>query len=94
MKREGTRTWMAPVDPMLGKLERAIAQTPKIERKRVFLPMSAPWLETFESEVASFPMSKFADQVDSMVHFLGFLDVRSRWTYELPAYRNHRERPF
>ncbi|MGD0187419.1 MAG: phage terminase large subunit [Roseiarcus sp.] len=94
LKREGTRTWMAPVDPKLGKLERAIAQTPKIERKRVFLPMSAPWLETFESEVASFPMSKFADQVDSMVHFLGFLDVRSRWTYELPAYRNHRERPF
>jgi phage terminase large subunit-like protein len=47
-----------PHDPQLGKVERAIAQTPKIERKRVYLPMSAPWLETFESEVAAFPMSK------------------------------------
>ena len=94
LKREGTRTWMQPVDPKLGKLERAMAQTPKIERKRVYLPLSAPWLETFENEIASFPMSKFADQVDSMVHFLGFLDLRNRWTIDLTAYRYHRERPF
>ena len=90
LKREGTRTWMQPVDPKLGKLERAMAQTPKIERKRVYLPVSAPWLETFENEIASFPMSKFADQVDSMVHFLGFLDLRNRWTIDLTAYRYQR----
>ena len=94
LKREGTRGWLNSVDPKLGKVERAIAQTPKIERKRVYLPVEAPWLETFENEVAAFPNSKFADQVDSMVHFLAFLDVRNRWTINLPAFRNHRERPF
>lgn len=94
LKREGTRTWMQPVEPRLGKVERALAQTPKIERKRVFLPISAPWLETFENEIAAFPMSKFADQVDSMVHFLAFLDARNRWTIDLTAIRDHREQPF
>lgn len=94
LKREGTRTWMQPVDPKLGKIERAIAQTPTIERKRVYLPKSADWLETFENEIAQFPFSKYADQVDSMVHFLAFLDVRNRWTTNLTAHRDHRERPF
>ena len=64
VKRPEARSWLHPHDPKLGKVERAIAQTPKIERKRVYLPVSAPWLETFESEVATFPMSKYADQVE------------------------------
>ena len=64
VKRPEAWSWLHPHDPKLGKVERAIAQTPKIERKRVYLPVSAPWLETFESEVATFPMSKFADQVE------------------------------
>jgi predicted phage terminase large subunit-like protein len=94
LKREGTRRWMQPVQPQLGKVERALAQTPKIERKRVYLPLTAPWLETFENEIAAFPMSKFADQVDSMVHFLALLDLRNRWTINLTAFRDHREQPF
>ena len=48
VKRPGGWSWLHPHDPKLGKVERAIAQTPKIERKRVYLPVSAPWLETFE----------------------------------------------
>jgi predicted phage terminase large subunit-like protein len=94
LKWEGTRSWMQPVDPKLGKVERAIAQTPKIERKRVYLPVSAPWLETFENEVAAFPMSKFADQVDSMVHFLALLDQYTSFTMNLSAIREHRQQPF
>ena len=94
LKREGTRTWMQPVEPRLGTVERALAQTPKIERKCAFLPTRAPWLETFENEIAAFPMSKFFDQVDSMVHFLSFLDVRDRWTLNLSAVWDHREQPF
>ena len=93
-KRPGARSWLHPHDPKLGKVERAIAQTPKIERKRVYLPVSAPWLETFESEVATFPMSKYADQVDSMVQFLHSLDVRTRWTMNLTAFRDYPEQPF
>ena len=94
VKRPGAWSWLHPHDPKLGKVERAIAQTPKIERKRVYLPVSAPWLETFESEVATFPMSKYADQVDSMVQFLNSLDVRTRWTMNLTAVRDYREQPF
>jgi predicted phage terminase large subunit-like protein len=94
LKREGARRWLCPHDPKLGKVERATSQTPKIERKRVYLPVSAPWLETFESEVATFPMSKYADQVDSMVQFLTLLDHRLRWTINLSAVRDRREQPF
>jgi len=94
LKREGARGWFCSNDPALGKVERATAQTPKIERKRVYLPTTAPWLETFESEVATFPNSKYADQVDSMVQFLTLLDHRNRWTIDLSALREHREQPF
>ena len=94
VQRPGARSWLHAHDPKLGKVERAIAQTPKIERKRVYLPVSAPWLETFESEVATFPMSKYADQVDSMVQFLHSLDVRTRWTMNLTAFRDYPEQPF
>jgi predicted phage terminase large subunit-like protein len=94
LKREGSRRWFYWHDPELGKVERALAQTPKIERKRVYLPVSAPWLETFEAEVATFPNSKFADQVDSMVQFLYAFDRRVRFVLNLTAYRDHREQPF
>jgi hypothetical protein len=33
--RQGSRCWLCDCDPALGKVERAIAQTPKIERKRI-----------------------------------------------------------
>jgi phage terminase large subunit-like protein len=70
LKRADARRWLCPHDPALGKVERAIAQTPKIERKRVCLSVTAPWRETFKAEVASFPMSKYFDQVESIVQFL------------------------
>ena len=79
VKRPGARSWLHPHDPKLGKVERAIAQTPKIERKRVYLPVSAPWLETFESEVATFPMSKYADQVE----LYGAISALARRPYPL-----------
>ena len=71
--------------PKLGKLERAIAQTPMIERKRVYLPTSAPWLEAFEGEVAAFPLGKYADQVDSMVQFLRAMGFVNAITMNLKA---------
>jgi len=82
------------INPRLGKLERAMAQTPKIERRRVYLPVSAPWLEAFEAELATFPLSKYCDQVDSMVHFFTFLDDRNRVTRNLSATKDCREQPF
>ena len=94
LKREDTSRWLHCTEPRQNKVERAIAQIPKIERERVYLPTSAPWLETFEAEVAAFPRSKFADQVDSMVNFLGFLDARNQCTMTLRAMRCNREQPF
>jgi hypothetical protein len=49
-----------PVRLRARQLERAIAPTAKIERKRVYLPVSPPRLETFEAEIASFLMSKYS----------------------------------
>ncbi|MGD1039179.1 MAG: phage terminase large subunit [Roseiarcus sp.] len=86
LKRQGIHEWFLWTEPRLGKLERAMAQTPKIERKYVYLPMKADWLETFEAEIAAFPLSKFADQVDSMAHFLHTLDTHNRLTARLSAF--------
>jgi predicted phage terminase large subunit-like protein len=93
-RHEGARSWLLPTDPKLGKVERATAQTPKIERRRVYLPRKADWLDTFEAEVAQFPFSKYADQVDSMVHFLYALDTRNRLTKGLSAFRDWPKNPF
>lgn len=90
----GARRWLEPVDPKMGKEERAIAVTPVLERKRVYLPETAPWLATFETEVAQFPSSKFADQVDSMVHFLNSLLLRNRLTRDLTAFETWPEVAF
>ena len=86
LKRQGIHEWFLWTEPRLGKVERALAQTPKIERKYVYLPVEADWLETFEAEIAAFPLSKFADQVDSMVHFLHALDASNRLTVRLSAF--------
>jgi hypothetical protein len=51
-----------PVRLHTRQLERAIAQTAKIEPKRVYLPVSALCLETFEAEIAGFPMSKSSNR--------------------------------
>jgi predicted phage terminase large subunit-like protein len=86
LKREGVRSWFLWITPTLGKVERAIAQTPKFERKYIYLPVAADWLEIFESELAAFPICKYLDQVDSMVHFLRFLDSRNNLTRHLTSF--------
>jgi hypothetical protein len=57
-------------------------------------PEEEPWLPTFEAEVAAFPFSKFADQLDSMVHFLRALDSLNVTTRNLSAFRNWPKAPF
>lgn len=93
-RRQDFRLGLFADAPREDKVERAIAQTPKIERKRVFLPIEAPWLETFIAEIAGFPLVKYDDQVDSMVQFLRFLDHSNVHRNNLWAYKNYREQPF
>ena len=48
------------------KFSRFIAITPMIEAGRIYLPESAPWLDTFLNEFEEFPNGEFDDQVDSV----------------------------
>jgi predicted phage terminase large subunit-like protein len=55
------------------KVMRMHAQTGLIASGRVFLPHRAPWLETYENELAMFDRGRFDDQVDSTSQALGEL---------------------
>jgi predicted phage terminase large subunit-like protein len=88
----GGHHWLVTYEPTLGKVERAIAETPKFERKHVHFPVSAPWLEPLENEFATFPMGKYKDQVDSTVQFLHALDLPTKVTLNLSAYPQWRHR--
>jgi predicted phage terminase large subunit-like protein len=92
-KYQTTGKWLMEFQPNAAKLARAEGQTPKIERGCVYLPQSAPWLETFEQEVALFPHSVYADQVDSMSQFLRSLD-HYRILNGLSAYETDPKLPF
>ncbi len=65
------------VAPVKGdKAVRLARQSAKIEAGHVYLPKEAPWLSTFENEIAAFPNGKHDDQVDSLTQFLRALDFR------------------
>jgi hypothetical protein len=52
-------------------------------------PQNGPqtvYLETFKAEIAGFPFCKYFDQVDSIVQFLGTLDVDNALTLRLTAF--------
>jgi hypothetical protein len=42
----------------------------RFEAGRVLLPLEAPWLADFESELLSFPSGRYDDQVDAFMLFL------------------------
>jgi predicted phage terminase large subunit-like protein len=58
------------VTPKDDKATRMMAQTPVIERGQVWIPKEAPWLDTFERELISFPNGRHDDQVDALWLFL------------------------
>ncbi|MBV1889385.1 MAG: phage terminase large subunit [Proteobacteria bacterium] len=55
------------------KVVRMHAQTNKFENGMVFLPKSSPWLDTYISELTTFPQAKYDDQVDSTSQALGWM---------------------
>jgi predicted phage terminase large subunit-like protein len=77
--REAGLTSVKAYEPPSGtdKVMRLHLQTPVIENGRVYLPISAPWLGEFLSEVTGFPGSKHDDQVDSMTQALAHLAAPS-----------------
>jgi predicted phage terminase large subunit-like protein len=77
--REAGLTSVKAYEPPAGtdQVMRLHLQTPVIENGRVYLPISAPWLGEFLSEVTGFPGSKHDDQVDSMTQALAHLAAPS-----------------
>ena len=57
------------------KVSRVNAILPLIEGGRIFIPDSAPWLDSFIDETAAFPNGMHDDQVDAMTIAI---DVLSR----------------
>lgn len=62
-----------PVKPEGGKVARANAVSPLVERGSVHLPKFAPYLEDFMSECGAFPTGAHDDQVDAMTQALNRL---------------------
>jgi predicted phage terminase large subunit-like protein len=76
------------------KEERFVGTLGEIEAGNILLPIQAPWLEVFRSELRAFPNGRHDDQVDSMSQFihwqlknwgfaLGKLDSRGRFVRPL-----------
>lgn len=67
------------------KVMRLLAQTAKIEGRFMILPEEASWLDTYITELISFPSGKNDDQVDSTVFALEWLSIKRSnygWTRE------------
>lgn len=65
------------------KIMRLNGQTPMIEGGFVLFPKSADWLDTYLSEMLSFPSSNYDDQVDSTVYALAWITQNPRWAGNL-----------
>jgi predicted phage terminase large subunit-like protein len=61
------------------KIMRLNGQTPMIEGGFVLFPKTADWLETYTSELLSFPSSSYDDQVDSTVYALAWIAENPRF---------------
>jgi predicted phage terminase large subunit-like protein len=59
--------------PIKDKVNRASTTSHLIESGKVWLPRTAPWLDTLYAELLQFPSSRYDDQVDSITQFLGWV---------------------
>ena len=71
--RTETKLAMHPVRVDRDKRARLEAVTPMIESGRVFLPVSAPWLDVFLDEVSGFPAAAHDDLTDTVSMALEYL---------------------
>lgn len=72
---------MRPAPSLDGnKTMRLNGQTPMIEGGFVLFPKQADWLDTYLSELLSFPSSSYDDQVDSTTYALAWISENPRWT--------------
>ncbi|MCD2317270.1 phage terminase large subunit [Sphingomonas sp. IC-11] len=62
------------IKPEKDKRTRAHTVAPVLEQGRVFIPLTAPWLDDFRLELIQFPDGKYDDQIDSVTQFLGYAE--------------------
>lgn len=67
---------ISPFKPQTDKVSRLYGHTALIEQGLIHIPDSAPWLDSFKTEVLSFPNSKHDDVVDSFSQFLNWCTGR------------------
>jgi len=68
--REQTSLSIVGRHPKDDKETRMCRHQGRFEAGRVLLPVEAPWLADFESELLSFPSGRYDDQVDAFMLFL------------------------
>ncbi|HEV2173033.1 MAG TPA: phage terminase large subunit [Nitrospira sp.] len=77
---------VVPIYPQGSKEDRAGSVCYVVNRGKVLLPESAPWLSTFRDEVANFPLGSYNDQVDAFVHALSFAARPSEFKFPTQEY--------
>lgn len=65
--------------PVTNKEERFAGCLAEIEAGHFLLPVDAPWLDAFRSELKAFPSGRYDDQVDTLSQFIGFQLRNWRW---------------
>lgn len=73
--RNDTSLPIVPIEPEGDKVSRMIGATGPIEAGKVFLPVTADWLQAYEGELSIFPLAPHDDQVDSTSQFINWMRV-------------------
>lgn len=76
LQRE-TKLPVIAITPTADKITRASATSSMVEAGRVSLPINAPWLGDYETEMLTFPNAVHDDQVDSTSQFLNWLRTKT-----------------
>jgi len=86
--RGETRHSVIAIHPENDKETRANAVTSMFEAGRVIFPYDAPWLDSIESELSTFPLGRHDDQVDSVTQALKYMHDRTA-ALPIAIYANH-----
>lgn len=72
LKRSAEGFSIRAVRPLGGKAARANAAAPQFEQGRIWLPQSAPWLQTYVDQLLAFPSAAHDDLVDSTTQVINY----------------------
>ena len=72
------------ISPVASKEERFTGSLAEVEAGNLLLPIDAPWLADFRSELKAFPNGRHDDQADSFSQFVSY-QIR-KWSWILTEY--------